>query len=411
MSTSKTKHLLENTKVLLNHYAHVQDLTGESFNVFSVLKMETNENATHSAFISELLNIKGTHRKGHVFLELFIRMLRDEVISNESEQFLQWFDVRSAVMTVEHSIGDVNLIEAKGGRIDILIMDKNGYSISIENKIYATDQEKQLKRYWNYNRGKNMVLYLTLNGVSPSDDSKSDLVEGEHFWCMSYRDNIINWLELCQKEAFDVPILRETLKQYAILLKKLTNQTINKDMEDRLLELMDNYYVESRAIYNLYEKFVSTKIYRFYNELANELANEICQRMPVEWEVNHEGKIGKFNRVKIRHKKWHEKVSVCLEDQGKTTTSFTAFGIKAHKDKVNRYDLNSKCANINLLSDVVKSSAHWPFYTNLFDLSKKDDFSRLIGENRSHFVIEVSKKMVDLAEACKEPLAQAQVVG
>lgn len=44
---------------------------GELFNTFSILKMETAENKTHSNFIAELLNPKGSHLKGSIFLERF----------------------------------------------------------------------------------------------------------------------------------------------------------------------------------------------------------------------------------------------------------------------------------------------------------------------------------------------------
>ena len=36
---------------------------GDFFNIFSILKMETDEVKTHSAFLAELLNPKGSHDK------------------------------------------------------------------------------------------------------------------------------------------------------------------------------------------------------------------------------------------------------------------------------------------------------------------------------------------------------------
>lgn len=37
---------------------------GDFFNIFSILKMETDEVKTHSAFLAELLNPKGSHGQG-----------------------------------------------------------------------------------------------------------------------------------------------------------------------------------------------------------------------------------------------------------------------------------------------------------------------------------------------------------
>jgi hypothetical protein len=45
----------------LNNYKELDRISGESFNVFKLLKMETNEVKMHSAFIGDLLNPSGTH--------------------------------------------------------------------------------------------------------------------------------------------------------------------------------------------------------------------------------------------------------------------------------------------------------------------------------------------------------------
>ncbi|HEY9543015.1 PD-(D/E)XK nuclease family protein [Prevotella sp.] len=48
---------------------------GETFNMFSILKMESNETATHSAFLAELLNPHGSHGCGSAFLSAFLRQV------------------------------------------------------------------------------------------------------------------------------------------------------------------------------------------------------------------------------------------------------------------------------------------------------------------------------------------------
>lgn len=44
------------------------------FNVFEILKLQSNENRTHSAFIAELLNPHGSHLIGTTFLKLFLEV-------------------------------------------------------------------------------------------------------------------------------------------------------------------------------------------------------------------------------------------------------------------------------------------------------------------------------------------------
>ena len=54
------------------------------------------------------------------------------------------------------------------------------------------------------------------------------------------------------KESADRPILRETIKQYIILIKKLTNQLTNQKMEDEIKKLIIKNLHESQKIYYLY---------------------------------------------------------------------------------------------------------------------------------------------------------------
>jgi len=237
VSAEKLSYLLSDTKRIITHQRELAELRGETFNVFSILRMERLENGTHSAFITELLNPNGSHLKGSVFLKLFLETL-DEVQPT--------LDLKNATVKAEHHVGSRDINAKLGGRIDIYIRDGVN-SISIENKIDAGDQEAQIERYCNHNKGKNTVLYLTLNGSEPSDWSKGLLKSGTDFYTISYRKHIIEWLDKCQKEAADSPILRETIKQYKILIQKLTATMAEKHQQD-LTELMLKYYKESEYI-------------------------------------------------------------------------------------------------------------------------------------------------------------------
>ena len=68
----KYKSLLKNTSVIIDHQRELDAIRGETFNVFSILKLEAKENWTHSALIAELLDPKGSHKMGDVFLKLFL---------------------------------------------------------------------------------------------------------------------------------------------------------------------------------------------------------------------------------------------------------------------------------------------------------------------------------------------------
>jgi len=206
-------------------------LTGENFNVFNILGLSTAEVRTHSAFIAELLNPKGSHGQETLYLDLFLRC-----IPKDDTPFV--FESNGATVEVEYSIGEVNIQNGTGGRIDILLSDNANRHIVIENKINAGDQEGQLWRYHNAFPSA-YIYYLTLNGGKP--DEKSIGKGSFKFICISYKDHISRWLEDCHKESAAFPIVRETIKQYKTLVDILTNQATGGKMKEKAIRLiLDN---------------------------------------------------------------------------------------------------------------------------------------------------------------------------
>ena len=101
-----------------------------------------------------------------------------------------------------------------------------------------------------------VTAYLTLDGSEPDDSSKGNLESGKHYYTISYQLHIVNWLESCLKEASNQPILRESIKQYIILIKKLTN-TLNTEQEKELTEVIFDHYEEAKLIASNYHNIVN----------------------------------------------------------------------------------------------------------------------------------------------------------
>ena len=224
MEDQSIHHLLAQVSAIGKKYEGIAEVTGENFNVFKILGLTANEVRTHTAFIKELLNPKGSHLQKEIFLELFCHQLQ-----------IEDFNCKDAFLGKEYT-GRISDDYAEGGYIDILITD-NESSIIIENKIYAGDQKAQLKRYFEY--GKKtlkpfVLMYLTLDGKDASEWSKGDLTEND-FRKMSYSVDILNWLEKCREKATNLPILRETITQYINLIKHLTKQTMNEYMKNEIV--------------------------------------------------------------------------------------------------------------------------------------------------------------------------------
>lgn len=228
-------NLLSQVGIVKKKYDDLAAYTGENYNLFSVLKIYTQE-LSHSAILGDLLNAKGKHGQKDTFLKLFLEGLPTFKEGSEQFKVLQNFKSDKSIVFIEKYAGKVNYQKEEGGRIDIVINDQKT-NIIIENKILAGDQPLQLKRYNEWYKSA-PIIYLTLNGKEPSNESKKDLKLNEHFICISYQENIKNWLEKCIKEMANKPIIRESLNQYLVLVKQLTNQSTNNKMKEETINIL-----------------------------------------------------------------------------------------------------------------------------------------------------------------------------
>lgn len=207
---------------------------GEYYNVFEVLNLSTDEVRLHSAFIADLLNPKGKHGLGMKPLKYFIQILGLDF----DDAVLENCNVKR-----EYVIGPISQDETSGGNIDILLTIGK-YYIVIENKIYASDQPGQLRRYYNFAKSKSFdltLIYLTIGGDQPSESSSGGLVCDKDYKCISYRKDIAGWIEQCLIMAISKPLIRETLQQYMYIIKTLTDTIMEENDKSKLFALMDKY--------------------------------------------------------------------------------------------------------------------------------------------------------------------------
>ena len=196
---------------------------GGDFNVFYLCKVDHYENM-HSYIIANLLNPKGSHGQGALFLDLFLSSL--------DKSFVTSFESAKASVYTEYS--------TEWGRMDIVIEDNNGMAVIIENKVYAADQDSQLRRYDSFARSNRYkpdgyrILYLTLDGHEAEDHSGKDV----HYTCISYQETILSWLEQCLSTVLEKPALREPLIQYIKLIKQLVGKEMNNPVNQNLLKEM-----------------------------------------------------------------------------------------------------------------------------------------------------------------------------
>lgn len=204
--------LLSKAEIKIAKYRDHRQKTGQNFNVFRLLDRHKNEVKGHSAFLVEFLNPHGAHGQGSIFLKSFFELLG---ISAHVAGCEKW------KVHVEY---DKNV----DGRIDILLIGTHDsgqrVGIAIENKIYADDQELQLKRYYDHlkkhyramhNESSSvswLLYYLTLPGDEPSSQSISGIPRELCDWLVtkggsentpvrliSYSKEIKSWMTLCHE--------------------------------------------------------------------------------------------------------------------------------------------------------------------------------------------------------------------
>lgn len=245
---------LDSIAIIKWKYEKVLQQAQQDFNIFSILRNESDEVYLHSQFLAELLNPKGSHNQGNILLGLFLQQID-----------LPNFNLKNVYVIKEYD------------DIDIFIANET-QAIILENKIYAEDQPGQLARYYESVRKQGIediaVIYLTLNGDAPSEQSTKGLVADSLLRIVSYKDDIDAWLEECIKQASQYPILRETLVQYQRLIKKLTGQSSVRGYTMEIKDLLLNERNIKLAI-DISRALTEAKIeiqFSFWEELKEKLA-------------------------------------------------------------------------------------------------------------------------------------------
>ena len=193
------------------------------FNIFNILNIRFSEIKAHTPFLKNLLNPNGSHGQGGLFLNSFIQ----ELIPQEKRKHFEL-----------NNFSNYNIIEEKpihNGRIDIYIHSldpKRKFNIIIENKLFAGDQQDQIKRYYKFLHGgkelKNdeiMIFYLTITGVDPSafsieEELREKLKNNKVLKNISYNGDIKNWLTNLIQDVQSNKV-KDLIIQYLNILKTL----------------------------------------------------------------------------------------------------------------------------------------------------------------------------------------------
>ncbi|MGL4676587.1 MAG: PD-(D/E)XK nuclease family protein [Brevinema sp.] len=164
-----------------------------------------------------------------------------------------------------------------------MYIEHKEFSIILENKIWAVDQSKQLKRYyeivkqkWDVDEDKIYIIYLNLARVEPSNQSVGQgsedktvyltlqkLRNSNKFLDISYAYHILRWLKQLSFKSTE-HTLKSAIEQYIYNLEILTHQIEeDKNMKKTVLEIFEKTSIkdnteECYAIKNIMEMYIAT---------------------------------------------------------------------------------------------------------------------------------------------------------
>lgn len=281
------KYLLRDINIVRKKYEE-REKNEDNFNMFTILRKESDEVYLHSRFLSALLDPNGPHRLGTIFLNSFL----DRIGSD--------FDYEEKSLEVYPN--NQNRSEYK--EIDICFIDRAvEKAVMIENKIYHQDtnheDKGQLENYYGRLIEEDKipedgieVYYLTLDGHEPSEDSVK--LSGKYpklqnkVKCISYSVEILEWLRTIVKECYNKPSLRESIIQYIKIVENMTNNNLSVDEIKELSNLIGDNEENLQSTKVLLDNFSHIKwytIHDFWEELTAEFVN---RGFEIQYKVKNE---------------------------------------------------------------------------------------------------------------------------
>ena len=374
------------------------------YNVFDVL--ETKE-VKHSKFIASLLDPKGLHYQGDLFLREFVNAcgISDFGLDTSNVQVFREYE-----------------------NIDIYITDGNKHII-IENKIlYANDQDKQIYRYIETIKKENLsldndgilVLYLTPNdGKTPSKESlngfkikdgflekDNDKIPYKHIVC----DHILEWLSKVKIEIVNLTDLNVIITQYEKAVKNLINKGEKMENEN-LIELVKQNYKIAKEI----SKVVDEAEKEIINEFFKDLSECLAKKLDNCWCIESLNKVSddKFSAIIfIAHSdfKAEKFAKFCIGvDKGYDGVNSISYGFASFASK--KTDLKSIVENGNfagMKKHCVKNNqhAHWAFWNKLdfsadICIKEQNSLVQKIAQEMKEILKELESELVYLNKEIK----------
>lgn len=258
------------------------DRLAPDFNIFDYLR--TDEMGL-STCLADLLDPKGPHGQGRVFLDEFMRIIQEDITStNNIPSPADWLNDLSQTpkVTTEKPIDDD---ESSGKRRIDIYLDFNHGVIGIENKPWAEDQPRQLIAYARFlekvaerkQKKKNWLL-IFLSDREPSADSileedRGNFEANGNYVQLSY-SKLIGWLDFCssKSKALAVRVFIEELSKFVrTRVIGAMDMTEVNEVRDLILTGKDNKLEAAFSIRGAINAVKIELLKKFLKDLKDEL--------------------------------------------------------------------------------------------------------------------------------------------
>ena len=208
----------------------------KAYNFFTALRIERKE-VIHSSMLVAIASYNDDCK--NLFFDMLankgdaqkINELRSAIDKERTKGDFNWIDT-------EHNLtGRVGTEKRDWGRADIWLGNREepSYRVIIENKIYARDRYRQLRKYFRYLTGNGRVnaglYYLCLNDSEDRKDSAEKSAEffntessseKTDFHIITYKNDITNWLKQILALKNLEPNFVKSVEQYLEIVLKIS---------------------------------------------------------------------------------------------------------------------------------------------------------------------------------------------
>jgi hypothetical protein len=194
------------------------------FNVFDLIDPDENK---LSDVLERLVNPKGGHGQGDLFLRLLFKQLglgSDAKLTKHAE--------------VQREAPTYGILKYRR-RIDVLV--EAGVMLAIENKVDSMEQPEQVKDYLEHlhqctrgNSVRNILIYLTPDGRSPKSLCAMTLKQVQddgRLHCWSYQKHLRQWLENCRRDC-EAEKIRNFISDFIAYIDSSLKRESEKEHEE-----------------------------------------------------------------------------------------------------------------------------------------------------------------------------------